>query len=357
MKKILFGGAFDPIHLGHINMAELASKQLDADVIFLPGKISVWKDQSIEIEHKLKMVELSIKDNPRFSIDLFEINSSEDTVYTIDTVKYFVNKYPDDEFYYLIGADHVNSFHKWKEAEQISKLVHLIYFARPNYQLDEENIQKYHMLQIVGTLKDISSTDIRALKALELKKEVIDYIITSNLYFVPKIHAYIKDKRFNHSISVADLAYQIAVKHSLDNPSRLYIAGLLHDIGKEIDQYPIMVEHYKEYVDLPKFAYHQFASEYIAKKEFGIEDEEILSAIKFHATGNEKMGLLAKIIYAADKIEPTRGFDSKDLIEAMMKDIDKGFVTVLKANKEFLMEHRGDINNPLTSKCFDYYLK
>ena len=117
-----------------------------------------------------------------------------------------------------------------------------------------------------------------------------------------------------------------------------------------------MKEHYKEYLDLPAFAYHQFVGEYIAKNDFGVVDEDILTAIKFHATGNENMGTLAKIIYAADKIEPTRGFDSSDLIRAMMEDVDKGFVTVLKANKEFLQTHRFDINNRLTSSCFKYYL-
>ena len=69
------------------------------------------------------------------------------------------------------------------------------------------------------------------------------------------------------------------------------------------------------------------------------------------------MCTMAKIVYAADKIEPTRGFDSSDLINSMMEDIDKGFITVLKANKDFLTENRKDINNRLTSKCFDYYLK
>ena len=356
MNKILFGGSFDPIHLGHINMALQASKQLDADVIFLPAKVAVWKENSIGISHKINMLELAIKDYPRFHIDLYEVEKGEDTNYSIDTVRYFVNKYPNDKFYYLIGTDHVNAFHKWKEAEELSKLAKIIFFARPNYQLDEENVKKYQMIQIVGELKDISSTDIRSLKSLELPKPVIDYIISNNLYFVPKIRSFLKEKRFNHTVSVANLAYDIAVKHNLDNPCNVFIAGLLHDIGKEVDQEPIMKEFYKEYMDLPKLIYHQFTGEYLAKKEFGVVDKDILEAIKYHTTGNENMCTMAKIIYAADKIEPTRGFDSKDLIYAMMEDIDKGFVTVLKANVEFFESLNKDYKNPLTSKCIKYYL-
>ena len=276
MKKILFGGAFDPIHDGHINMAEIASKQLNADVIFLPSKTSVWKEASTPAEHKIKMIELSIKGNKRFHIDLFEVNNNKETTYSIETVKYFVNKYPEDEFYYLIGSDQVNKFHLWKEAKEISRLVHLIYFPRPDIVLDKNNIEKYQMTEIVGALIDVSSTDIRALKSLQVNKDVIDYIVNNNLYFVPRIRSFLAEKRFKHSVSVADLAYQIAKKHNLDRPDKLYIAGLLHDIGKEIDQKPIMVEHYKDFLDLAKFAYHQFAGEYIAKNEFGITDKDIL---------------------------------------------------------------------------------
>ena len=117
-----------------------------------------------------------------------------------------------------------------------------------------------------------------------------------------------------------------------------------------------MVEHYKEYSDLPKFAYHQFASEYLAKTEFAVVDKDILEAIKFHATGKDNMCQLAKIIYAADKIEPTRGFDSSELIKRMMENVDSGFKIVLQANKEFLENNRKDINNRLTLNCFNYYL-
>ena len=114
MNKILFGGSFDPIHLGHINMAEQASKQLDADVIFLPSKVAVWKNDSTDINHKVNMIELAIRNYPRFHVDLYEVEKGEEQNYSIDTVRYFVNKYPEDTFYYLLGTDHVNAFHKWK---------------------------------------------------------------------------------------------------------------------------------------------------------------------------------------------------------------------------------------------------
>ena len=69
------------------------------------------------------------------------------------------------------------------------------------------------------------------------------------------------------------------------------------------------------------------------------------------------MSPLDKLIFISDKIEPTRGFDSSDLISAMMNDAEKGFVVVLQANKKFLSTKEKSTNNPLTSKCFNYYLE
>ena len=121
-------------------------------------------------------------------------------------------------------------------------------------------------------------------------------------------------------------------------------------------KHEMMNKYFPEYYDLPEFSYHQFLGSHLAKKLFNIEDEEILNAIKFHATGNSGMSTLAKLIYACDKIEPTRGFDSSKLIMSMEKDINKGFVKVLAANKVFLENNRGNIENRLTHECFECYL-
>ena len=357
MNKILFGGSFDPIHLGHINMAVQASKQLDADVIFLPSKVAVWKTDSTDITHKVNMINLAIRDYPRFQLNLYEVEKGKEQNYSIDTVRYFVNKYPEDTFYYLIGTDHVNAFHKWKDAEELAKLANIIFFARPDYILDSENIHKFHMQQIEGCPKEISSTDIRSLKSLEVDEAVLDYIMLKELYFVPKIRSFIDTKRYVHSCNVADLAYKIAKSNKLERPDKAYIAGLLHDIGKRKEnEKTIMVEHYKEFIDYPEPIKHQFIGEYLAKEEFKVVDKDILEAIKYHTTGNENMCTLAKIIYAADKIEPGRGYDSSEYIKAMMEDINNGFITVLKANIEFFNDKGINYQNPLTSKCIKHYL-
>ena len=360
MNKIIFGGAFDPVHNGHINMALNASKSLQGEVIFVPARISVWKTSSAPVGDKIAMLKLAIKGYKQFSIDEFEISSGKETNYSIDTVRYFVNKYPKDIFFYLIGVDQVNEFHRWKEAEELSKLAQIVFYSRPGYEITSDNVKKYHMQRIEGQVIDASSTKIRELKEYKIPDEVLFYIVENNLYAgMVEINKLLSPHRLNHSKSVAKLAYEIAKANNLDNPLDVFMAGLLHDLGKDLPlerQHEILKEHFPEYENAPKFSWHQFAGAYLAQSMFEINNQEMLDAIKFHSTGNENMGTIAKIIYAADKIEPTRGFDSTDLISAMKKDIDEGFKIVLKANKEFLLSKGKKIENDLTLKCFKQYL-
>lgn len=359
MNIIIFGGAFDPVHNGHMNMAINAQKKLDGDVFFVPAPISVWKETSVPIEHKINMLKLAIEGHERFHIDTYEADSGKKVNYSIDTVKHYKKTYPNDKLFFLIGTDQVNEFHRWKDAEELSSLAQIIYYDRPDAPLKNENIQKFHMLRIEGDGIVVSSTDYKELKSLKVPDKVLYYIGKHRLYNIKKMQNYISDKRLDHCLSVAKLAYEIAKANHLEHPHRYYAAALFHDVGKLHDkkqEKEIVDKYFPEYSDMPEFAYHQFVSAYIAETEFGVSDPSMLNAIKFHATGNDKMDLMAKIVYAADKIEPTRGFDSSDLIKAMMENAETGFITVLKANKEFLETHRGDINNALTSKCFQKYL-
>lgn len=359
MNKIIFGGAFDPVHNGHINMAKKAAKALDGEVIFVPARISVWKTVSAPKEDKMAMLELAIKNEKCFSIDRHEIDSESEINYSIDTVKYFKSKYPKDKLYLLIGSDQVNEFHRWKNADEITSLTQVVFYTRPNID-HNENVEKYHMMKIEGGAIDVSSTKIRELKEFNLPDEVLFYIVNHDLYEgMAQLNLMLTPHRLSHSKSVAKTAYEIAVANNVKNPIRAFIAGLFHDIGKDISlekQKELTKKQFPEYMDMPDFAFHQFAGSVLAESMFEINDEDILEAIRFHSTGNKNMGELAKIIYASDKIEPTRGFDSTDLINAMKKDVDEGFKTVLQANKDYLLGHEKTIDNPLTCICFEQYL-
>ena len=134
----------------------------------------------------------------------------------------------------------------------------------------------------------------------------------------------------------------------------------LHDIAKDLNkdlEKNMMLRFYKEYCDYPEVCYHQFLGEYLVKNLFLITDKDTLEAIKYHTTGKKEMTTLGKIIYAADKIEPTRGYDSSAMIDMMEKDVDEGFIEVLKENRKYYNEKNFFVNTPLQLECFKYYLK
>ena len=238
-------------------------------------------------------------------------------------------------------------------------MAQIVYFKRPKYELNQENVSKYKMIAIEGNEIDVSSSAVRELKSVAVPEKVLKYIEDNNIYFINKVRGYIKESRYIHSLSVAHLAYKLAKKYQLDY-QKAYIAGLLHDIAKGVDKnesLALMKQYYPDFVEIGAFAYQPFWGEKIAKEDFGVVDEEILGAIKYHTTGKANMNWLEKLIYAVDKIDPTRDYDSSSLISAMENGLEEGFLTVLKANVDFLNEKHASINNKLTEECINYYLK
>lgn len=356
---LIYGGSFDPIHNGHIKVAKRVKTALSIDkVVFELAKAPRWKTPHVESKHRLNMLKMAIEPYSDFEYDLFEYNSKEEVNYSYNTALYFKSKYPHDELYMLIGYDQVNQLEDWYEIDKLSTLVHILAYNRKEEVLNIKNIEKYHVTIIKGPLYNVSSTKVRDFKSLELNENVLRYILDNRLYFASKVKNFLSDKRYEHSVSVALLALNVA-KHNKINKLKTFQAALLHDIGKEVEintSKRIMEKYYQEFLDLPSFATHQFVGEYLARKEFNVKSREVLEAIKYHATGNKEMNKIAMIIYAADKIEPTRGFDSSALIRSVIDNYKDGFIEVLAANREFLLKHRGDISNRLTDACMKQYL-
>lgn len=173
------------------------------------------------------------------------------------------------------------------------------------------------------------------------------------------VESYIDKDRFEHVKSVANLSYQIAIKNNVENPLKYYFAGLVHDIAKNMDKNVDVINKYltEEERSFPKYCLHQFLAPHIVEEVFSINDEEILDAIKYHCSGKANMSTMAKVVYAADKIDPLRGYDSKYMIDAMCENINTGFILVLEENRKFIKNKgkNSDLNN-LSEECFKYYL-
>ena len=187
MKIGILGGTFNPIHLGHLILAEEVRQKVGLDrVIFVPTNMPVHKENGeiIPAQHRLKMLRLAIKDNPYFFVDDIEIRRKGRS-YTIDTLKQFTKIYSHDELYFIIGSDLVNYLNEWKDLNEIISLVKFVVATRPNFPLD--NLPDYL------TTIDIPAVDISAFKIRQSIKEnhsfrylvpesVRNYIIKKGLY-------------------------------------------------------------------------------------------------------------------------------------------------------------------------------
>jgi predicted HD superfamily hydrolase involved in NAD metabolism len=151
-------------------------------------------------------------------------------------------------------------------------------------------------------------------------------------------------KRFKHSLNVMNTAAELAVKYEVDVVRAEY-AGLLHDCGKNLEAGELLsiCRKYGLPVDNVSSAQpellHGAVGAVLARHEYGVQDESILTAIKYHTTGREGMDMLEKIIFIADFIEPGRTFpEAEEARKVAFVDIDKAILIALDRTIEFVLK-------------------
>ena len=187
MKIGILGGTFNPIHLGHLILAEEVCQKIGLrKVIFIPTNLPPHKNNGdiIPANHRLKMLRLAVKGNPLFCVSDIEIRKGGRS-YTIDTIKEFSRIYPNDQFYFIIGSDLIKYLNEWKDLKEIIAVVKFIVATRPGFPLKD--------LPDYMTTIDIRAVDISAFEIRECIKQnysfrylvpgaVRDYIIRKRLY-------------------------------------------------------------------------------------------------------------------------------------------------------------------------------
>ncbi|MFC1806838.1 nicotinate-nucleotide adenylyltransferase [Candidatus Omnitrophota bacterium] len=188
MRIGLLGGAFNPIHNGHLNIAQGAFTQLILDkVVFIPTFISVHKptDKLIDPQHRLNMIRLAIEGKPEFEISRFEIDETGPS-YAIKTVEYFKNSLSEDaDIFFLIGSDSLCELSAWKSIDRLATLCQFVVAHRPGYELKKD---RFNVSELNIESLDIASSEIRvkiengdSVNGL-LPQGVEDYIRNKNLY-------------------------------------------------------------------------------------------------------------------------------------------------------------------------------
>jgi nicotinate-nucleotide adenylyltransferase len=198
MKRIgIYGGSFNPIHLGHLTIADFFQKECKLDLCyFVPSFVSPFKSQDNCIQefdsiHRMKMIELALNQNNKFQICDFEI-LNEGISYTYLTIEDLIEKHVDAEIYLLMGTDQAENFHKWKRWEWITDQVILVIANRDIDTYNDYEFQRQKpnckVICLKNPLIKISSSEIRTRikKGLNcdelLPLSVWNYILENNLY-------------------------------------------------------------------------------------------------------------------------------------------------------------------------------
>lgn len=170
-------------------------------------------------------------------------------------------------------------------------------------------------------------------------------------------------KRFEHTLGVTYTAACLAMCYDVDT-ERAQIAGLLHDCAKCLSNDKKVSLCKKQSIEINMteaknpFLLHAKAGAYLAEHKYGIGDEDILNAVRYHTTGRPGMSTLEKIVFIADYIEPGRDHSARlpELRRLAFQDLDRALIEILKDTLSYLNGLENEID-PMTRRTYDYYIK
>ena len=178
MRIGILGGSFNPPHKMHFNMGlDLLEKNYVDKIIYVPtGSKYKYKNNLVQDEHRFKMLELMIKNDDRFEVSEFELKDY--VVYTCDTLKYFQENYPNDEIYFVCGADNLSYVDEWKNGIYLLSNYKFLVIKRYTDDIEEilKRFSKYKDNIVVtdDNPNSLSSTEIR--NKIKTGEGVLDYL-------------------------------------------------------------------------------------------------------------------------------------------------------------------------------------
>ncbi len=182
----LFGGSFDPVHVGHLIVAETVAEQLDATVRLMPARQQPLKAAAHQAapEQRAAMLELAAAGNPRLRVERIELDLPVPS-YTVRTLRALAEREPGNRFTLLLGADAAQDLAEWWEVESLPRLADVVVFARPGAALPRHALIR-RIVQVPSV--DVSATEVRervrAGKSIRylVPDAVRDYIAAHGLY-------------------------------------------------------------------------------------------------------------------------------------------------------------------------------
>ena len=379
MERIgIYGGTFNPPHLGHIRAAKSAVDSLGlSKLLLIPSCISPHKEipnGSPNPNQRLEMLAATVQGDTKIQVRDLELQRGG-VSFTYETVQKLRENYPDDELVLLMGTDMFLSFENWKNPDVIIENASLGVFYRGERGEKQRIFAQKEKVESVGAqvyldenpVTEISSTDLRRMLVLGcadgyLAPETVDYIRKNGLYGISEnyerlsveklesvVLSLLKPSRVNHVRGCREEAVKLAKFWGADeiNAAR---AALLHDVTKALDG-PLQIHLCKCYgVSLDEFSkqnpktLHALTGSLVAERIFR-ENSKVVEAIRWHTTGKADMSLLEKIIYVADYMEPDRDFPGVEkLRELAYTEIDDALRCGLEMTLDMLRKQGREIS-------------
>lgn len=383
MKIAIYGGSFDPPHLGHQEAAQIVSEELRPDRFYLiPASISPFKQEqegAPSPEERLELCRIAFQDIPGLVVSDMEITRGGKS-YTADTVALLRQEYPEDELILVVGSDVVFEFERWYRYEYLLEQCTLAVLEREDYgeyellqklrELEEKHGARVELLR--HTPLPMSSTDIRERLPLRLRAGLLDDRVYAEIirrgwygakpelsWLREQAYALLEPERIAHVVGCESEAVMLA-KTWGEDPDAAATAGILHDVtkryhGKEqlqlCREYGIVID--EEQAKSPGVL-HALTGAHLARERFHVDDE-IYGAIRWHTTGKPDMTRLEKILYLADFIEPTRSFPGLDELRSLCyRDLNAAMALALSMSLGHLRRNGQEIVSD-TMEAYRWY--
>ena len=386
MKIGIYGGTFNPPHLGHLAAARAAAAALGLDrLVFVPDGIPPHKAMPAGSPIQAQRLEMvSILADQLLQPELTAVWDTElrrpGKSYTSDTLRQAAARWPGAELWLLVGTDMFLTLHQWHEPEAVLSLAGVCAFGRSTEDTEamfapqRERLHRQFGAQVVTMaipdLVEVSSTDLRELLAKGegreyLPQAVYGYILRKKLYGTQAdltqladedlrcvSYSMVKAKRLAHIRGTEEEAVRLAGRWGAD-VEMMRRAAILHDCTKYLtrqehldicDRYQIPLDSMERGAEK---LLHAKSGAALAKYVFGVGDEAF-QAILYHTTGRGDMSLPEKLLYLADYIEPTRAFPEVGAMRRMAyKDLDQAVLMGVELSIQEMLE-RNRIVHPNT---------
>ena len=318
----ILGGTFDPVHAGHIAMARQAIRELElSEVLLLPTARPSYRTPEADYESRMAMCRLAAEGEE--GIRVSDLAAASNMQYAAETAASLHRRMPDAQLTFLLGADKLTTLPYWRNAERLFALCDFLCFPRSGIDAEAAAAKARGM----GARIRVSSFHCPVFSAAAIRAQtanyedaeglpllVLCYIAERGLYQkdeLPKLRGMMNPHRFEHTLGVRREAVRLAARYHLP-VQKAARAGLLHDCAKGMPL-PVMrriaVENrlvQEEEILSSGALLHGPVGAYLARTQFGVQDEAILDAIRNHTVGRPGMTPLELAIFVADATEEGR---------------------------------------------------